>query len=98
MESLNFTGKFGQMTKKQDEQEHSLEMHLPFIAKVFKGHNVSLVPILVGNLTKAKEKEYGKILAPFFEDKETLFIVSSDFCHWGDDFDYMPHNQKEFGN
>ena len=98
VEALAYTGKFGEMTKKQDEQEHSLEMHLPFIARVFKGHTVKLVPILVGNLTKAKEKEYGKILAPFFEDKETLFIISSDFCHWGEDFDYMPHNKKEFGN
>ena len=86
------------MTKKQDEQEHSLEMHLPFIAKTFKGHNVKLVPILVGNLSKTKEKEYGKLLAPFFEDSETLFIISSDFCHWGEDFDYVPHNKKEFGN
>jgi len=86
------------MTKKQDEQEHSLEMHLPFLSKVFQGHNVNLVPILVGNLTKAKEQEYGQILAPYLDDNETLFVISSDFCHWGQDFDYMPHDKKSFGN
>ena len=32
---LAATGKFGQMTKKQDEQEHSIEMHLPFLSKIF---------------------------------------------------------------
>ena len=23
-------------------------------------------------------------------DKKTLFVISSDFCHWGDHFDYKP--------
>ena len=73
-------------------------MHLPFLTKVFKGHDILLVPILVGNLTKAKEAEYGKILAPYLDDEETLFVISTDFCHWGEDFDYMPHNEKVFGN
>lgn len=95
---LAATGKFGQMTKKQDEQEHSLEMHLPYLSKIFKGHDIGLVPILVGNLTKAKEQAYGKILAPYLDDNETLFVISSDFCHWGEDFDYMPHDKAAFGN
>ena len=25
-----------------------------------------------------------------FKDKRTIFIISSDFCHWGEDFDYQP--------
>ena len=30
------TGEFEKMSKKTDEEEHSIEMHLPFIAKVME--------------------------------------------------------------
>jgi predicted class III extradiol MEMO1 family dioxygenase len=32
------------------------------------------------------------------EDEKTLFIISSDFCHWGEDFDYTPMNKKYKSN
>ena len=32
--------------------------------------------------------EYAKILLPLFLDKRVIFIVSSDFCHWGKAFNY----------
>lgn len=50
-----------------------------------------LVPIVVGQLTKEKESEYGTLLASYFARPDTLFIISSDFCHWGNDFDYTPY-------
>lgn len=31
---------------------------------------------------------YGEILAKYFDDPKNLFIVSSDFCHWGSRFRY----------
>jgi predicted class III extradiol MEMO1 family dioxygenase len=37
---------------------------------------------MIGATNKAKEKEYGKLLAPYVSNPENLFIVSSDFCHW----------------
>lgn len=40
---------------KVDENEHSLEMHLPYIKKVL-GDKIKLVPIMVGNLTNDQEK------------------------------------------
>lgn len=47
-----------------DEKEHSLEMHLPYIRKVFKGRkDIKLVPIMVGSLTRDQEIEYGKVLS-----------------------------------
>ena len=61
---------------------------MPFIGLIFANQPVELVPILVGALSPAKEKEYGQMLAKYLNDEETLFVVSSDFCHWGDDFDY----------
>lgn len=83
---------FVAMTQTVDEDEHSLEMHLPYIARVF-GNSDSravppLVPILVGALSSKNEKKMGSILAPFLDDPCNLFIVSSDFCHWGKRFSY----------
>lgn len=36
-EELKDTGKFDLMDLRCDEAEHSMEMHLPYLAKVFKG-------------------------------------------------------------
>jgi MEMO1 family protein len=37
IEELKATGKFEMMDMRVDEAEHSMEMHLPYLAKVFKG-------------------------------------------------------------
>lgn len=74
------------MTIEADEQEHSIELHLPFIKKVFS--DIEIVPILVGNLTESKQRYYAEQLSQII-DERTLLVVSSDFCHWGDNFDYF---------
>ena len=33
--------------------------------------------------------KYANALLPYFLDEQTIFIVSSDFCHWGERFDYV---------
>jgi AmmeMemoRadiSam system protein B len=78
------------MTKKVDEDEHSIEMQIPFLAHVLKGHTdrIKIVPILVGNLNVKYETEFGKLLAPYFADPQNFFVISSDFCHWGSRFDF----------
>ena len=91
------------MSASTDTQEHSLEMHLPYIhlmlEKQFgKGNMPPLVPILVGSTNAHKEKEYGRILAPYLADPQNCFVVSSDFCHWGLRFSYtfyMPDAASE---
>ena len=73
-------------------------MHLPYIRKAFEGYKVAiiqllkvnrrqikLVSIMVGALDTSLEKTYGQILAKYFDDDNTVFCVSSDFCHWGDE-------------
>ena len=64
-------------------------MHMPFIYKIF-GQGAKIVPIIVGYTDQKKADEYGKLFAPYFDREDTLFIISSDFCHWGDHFDYQP--------
>lgn len=47
-----------------------------------------LVPILVGATSAAAERQYGQILAPYLADPTSVFIISSDFAHWGSRFRY----------
>lgn len=65
-----------------EEDEHSLEMHLPYIFKCL-GKNVKLVPIMTGPVNEEMANNYGKIFAKYFDDPKNIFIFSSDFCHWG---------------
>ncbi|KAL9932105.1 hypothetical protein V8E36_009166 [Tilletia maclaganii] len=88
LKELAATGKFSQMSLQTDEDEHSIEMHLPYIRKTFEGQDIHLVPILVGSISTEKEALYGKVLAPYLKDPANLFVVSSDFCHWGSRFNY----------
>ncbi|KAG0049915.1 hypothetical protein BGZ83_005261 [Gryganskiella cystojenkinii] len=93
-ETLAQTGKFDQMSQEMDEDEHSLEMHLPYIYKVFEKKTIQVVPIVVGALNETTERLYGKLLAPYLDDPENLFVVSSDFCHWGTRFDYTYYTDE----
>lgn len=79
------TGKFEWMSQKTDEDEHSIEMQLSFLAKVMesKKGRFKVVPIMVGNVSSEKEAMYGQLLSKYFLQPKTLFIMSSDFCHWG---------------
>lgn len=79
------TGKFEYMSLKTDEDEHSIEMQLPFLAKVMESRkgNFKIVPIMVGNTSSDKERMYGEILSKYFTRPNVIFILSSDFCHWG---------------
>lgn len=43
----------------------------------------TIVPILVGALKPDKEAEYGHLLHKYLLDENNLFVISSDFCHWG---------------
>lgn len=44
--------------------------------------DIRIVPILVGATNQSTEERFGKLLAPYLANEETLFVVSSDFCHW----------------
>jgi len=88
IDDLNKTGQFSEMNIGTDEDEHSIEMHLPYVRKIFEGKEITIVPVLVGAIDKRKEEAFGRILAPYLASPDTLFVVSSDFCHWGARFSY----------
>ncbi len=35
-----------------------------------------------------REAAYGRLLAKYMDDESNIFIISSDFCHWGSRFSY----------
>lgn len=96
MAELHAKGDFDTMSTSTDSTEHSLEMHLPYIYKMLSLSGAfrspddfpPLVPILVGNTSPEAERRFGALLAPYLADPTSVFVVSSDFCHWGLRFSY----------
>ena len=64
---------------KPHEQEHSLEVHLPFLQEVLG--SFSLVPIVVGD---ASPEEVAIVLERLWGGDETLIVISSDLSHYQD--------------
>jgi AmmeMemoRadiSam system protein B len=62
---------------KADLQEHSLEVHLPFLQMSLPAFE--LVPMVIGN---ASPWALAKVLAPFAHDPYNLFVVSTDLSHY----------------
>ncbi|XP_049815318.1 protein MEMO1 [Schistocerca nitens] len=93
---LDATGHFEWMDMSVDEDEHSIEMHLPYVAKVMEDYKDSftIVPVLVGSLTPDKESVYGSIFSQYLADPQNLFVISSDFCHWGHRFRYTYYDRS----
>ena len=50
--------------------------------------DISIVRLLVGTIDEKKEETFGRILAPYLASEDTLFVIPSDFCHWGTRFLY----------
>ncbi len=69
------------------EHEHSVEIQLPFIQRAIPDARV--LPMLFGELMN---EDYRVIAATieWLADDETVFVVSSDFTHYGARFDYCP--------
>jgi len=38
---------------------------------------------MVGSIDAGLEKHFGELFAKYFDDDNTVFCISSDFCHWG---------------
>lgn len=52
---------FQRMTQGIDEDEHSIEMHLPYVAhRIRATQGITIVPVMVGALDPAQEAEYGR--------------------------------------
>jgi AmmeMemoRadiSam system protein B len=86
-------GGFTIMEQGVDEREHSGELQYPYIAKAMlgtKNKSIQVLPVMCGNLSTAQEEMYGRLLAPIVARPNVLSVISTDFCHWGDRFQYQP--------
>jgi AmmeMemoRadiSam system protein B len=70
------------------QQEHSIEMQLPFLQRILSP-GWTLIPILVGQLQNEDYLEVVQLLKPVV-DSNTLIIASTDFTHYGPRFGYQP--------
>ena len=69
------------------EHEHALEVQLPFLKAIFS--DIPLLPIVCGYLDYKSTDSIASILVPFFSE-DTLWVISSDFTHFGASFNYVP--------
>jgi AmmeMemoRadiSam system protein B/AmmeMemoRadiSam system protein A len=65
---------------KPHENEHGIEVQLPFLQYWLK-NSFTIIPIIIGSESQSTCRNLAEALAPFFND-DNLFIVSSDFSHY----------------
>jgi hypothetical protein len=64
------------------DQEHSLEMHLPFLSRVLPG--VPIVPLVMGHQSPHTILGLAEALGRVWEDRRLLLVASSDLSHYHD--------------
>lgn len=67
--------------------EHSLEVQLPFLQTLFSG--LSILPLICGQVNDEIAEDAANVLLSFWNN-ETLWVISSDFTHFGRSFGYVP--------
>lgn len=80
---------FPQVTERDDahEQEHGLEVHLPFLQSVLE--ECELIPLVTGKVSGA---EVAEVLDHLWGGAETLIAVSSDLSHY---YDYASARERD---
>lgn len=63
------------------DAEHSLEIELPFLQRVFR-HEWKLLPIMVRALDEHLSEGLGKALATVLRDKNFVLVASTDLSHF----------------
>jgi AmmeMemoRadiSam system protein B len=79
-------GVFFPMSPADDGAEHALELQFPIIKYVFQNRPIRVIPLIVGFLTEEQESSGATLLSPIITADRTLFVISSDFTHWGEVF------------
>ena len=77
---------------RQDEQahehEHSLEVQLPFLQSVL--NNFKIIPLIISTQDYEKCKKFALDLFKILEKKNFVIITSSDFTHYGQNYNFLP--------
>lgn len=62
------------------EREHSVEVHVPFVQRVFPGARV--VPVVVATGDPEACARFGRVLADAVRGRRALIVASSDLAHY----------------
>jgi AmmeMemoRadiSam system protein B len=73
------------------DQEHSLEIQLPFLQRVLG--QFSLVPVMMGDQSEAACRQLGAALVKALEGKKALLVASSDLAHLHDYHEVLAHDR-----
>jgi AmmeMemoRadiSam system protein A len=71
--------------------EHSIEVELPFLQTV--APECQIVPLVFGELDSDLINRVARHLLTLWDD-ETVVVVSSDFTHYGESFNYLPFSPE----
>jgi len=72
-------------------QEHSTDNMMPFLQTVLK--DFTIVPIIVGEVSREDCEEIGRAIRAKC-DNSTLIVISSDFTHYGPNYEYTPFSNS----
>lgn len=85
---------FKSMDLDDDENEHSFEMHAPYIYRLTENSTSgipTIIPIMISHTDEKFMSKMADILSEYLKDESSTFVVSSDFCHWGSRFGYTKY-------
>jgi len=77
-------------------QEHSTQIQYPFLQSVLN-EGFTLLPVIAGRLSRKTAESLGSFLKRELSP-DTVIVVSSDFTHFGRDFDYVPFETDRIAN
>ena len=72
--------------------EHAVEIQLPFLQRLGDEPPPAIVPLLVPHLDEELRGRAAADLAGL-QDEDTVFLVSSDFTHYGAAYGYLPFRE-----
>lgn len=81
-----------------DNDEHSFEIHAPFIKyrlNSYQFESPKIVPILILSMDSNLLNKLQSCLLPYLLDPANHFVISSDFCHWGSRFAYTKYYSND---
>ncbi len=69
------------LTAVSNDQEHSLEIELPFLQRALSG-DFELIPVMMRDQSRRVAQALGQILAESLDRETTLLVASSDLSHF----------------
>ena len=77
---------YGAGSGKPSSEEHSTDVEIPLVKEL--NENAEIKQIVIGTETDYDDL---KKMAKEIAEKDTFYIASSDFIHFGPNYGYMPH-------